>query len=296
MKILLAGGSGTIGKHLIEDWNLAGHEVVNLSRSHSESSPSGNDRLTQLVWDGQSIPETDFRPDIVVNLAGAGIADYAWTPARRKTILDSRIKSTRACVDFIRKNPGVQLFVNASAVGFYGAHREEPCTEASPAGTDFLAEVCQAWENEAMRAPVRTVLLRTSVVISHYGGALTKMLPVFKAGIGGWLGNGKQPFPWIDGREFSGILQWLIDHSEASGPYNVCAPESINNRQFSQALAKSLHRPCLFAVPAFALKAMLGSRADLVLKGQNQVPERLLKEGFRFKYGILKEALAFHTR
>jgi uncharacterized protein (TIGR01777 family) len=297
MKILLVGGSGTIGKHLIEDWLLAGHQVQNLSRSSMDALVTSAGSLLQQQWDGQTIPDTEFRPDLVVNLAGAGIADHAWTPDRRKLILDSRIKSTRACVEYIRKNTdSVKLFINSSAVGFYGAHREEICTEESKPGNDFLAEVCEAWENEAKRAPVRTVLLRTSVVISKHGGALPKMLPVFKAGIGGWLGNGRQPFPWIDGREFSHLIQWLMDHPEASGPYNICSPQSINNKQFSQALSEAVHRPCLFAVPAFVLKIMLGSRADLVLKGQNQVPERLTREGYVFKYDKISEALHFHTR
>lgn len=299
MNILIAGGSGTLGRHLIPAWIQAGHQVVNLSRGGNDpfGKISGPGTFRQLIWDGHTIPDPGFSPEMIVNLAGTGLADASWTPARRKLILDSRIRATRACVDFIRKQGNtVQLFVNASAVGFYGAHREEPSGETAAPGTDFLAEVCMAWEQEALRATVRTVLLRTGIVLSSYGGAFPKLLPVFKAGIGGWLGSGKQAFPWIDAREFEPLLNWLLEHPEISGPVNVTAPGIVTNKEFSKTLAAVLHKPCLFPVPGAILKLMLGSRADLVLKGQNAIPEKLLRAGYSFAYPDLGPSLDFHRK
>jgi uncharacterized protein (TIGR01777 family) len=292
MKILIVGGSGTVGKHLIPEWLQAGHQVINLSRNQSSQNLSDNEGIQHQNWDGQKIPDLGFIPDWVVNLAGAGIADQSWTPSRRKVLLESRVKTTRACVEYIRAHSqDIKLFINASAVGYYGSNRTDRCTEASAAGTDFLAEVCKAWEQEALRAPIRTVLLRTGVVLSKYGGALPKLLPVFRAGIGGWIGTGNQAFPWIDGREFFPILNWIAAHEHLSGPINMCSPESISNLHFSKTLAKILHRPCIFPVPAFALRLILGERASLLLDGQNMFPEKLTQNGYQFQYGELSRSL-----
>jgi len=292
MNILLVGGSGTIGKHLIPEWLEAGHQIINLSRSAGGHSGGNNGQFQTQVWDGQKIPDLKFTPDWIINLAGAGIADESWTPARRKVLLESRVKTTRACVEYIRSHSQeVKLFVNASAVGFYGSNRTDRCTEDSAVGTDFLAEVCKAWEQEALRAPVRTVLLRIGVVLSKHGGALAKLLPVFRAGIGGWIGSGNQAFPWIDGREFFSVVNWLAENESISGPVNMCSPESITNLHFSKTLAKVLHRPCIFPVPAFALRLILGERASLLLDGQNMVPEKLIQNGYQFQYGELSRSL-----
>jgi uncharacterized protein (TIGR01777 family) len=297
MNILLVGGSGTIGKHLIPEWLMAGHQVINLSRNAGGHSETKSEQVQIQVWDGQKIPDLQFTPDWVVNLAGAGIADESWTPARRKILLESRVKTTRACVEYIRAHSQeVKLFVNASAVGYYGSNRTDRCTEESASGTDFLAEVCKAWEQEALRAPVRTVLLRTGVVLSKNGGALAKLLPVFRAGIGGWIGSGNQAFPWIDGREFFPVLNWVAANESISGPINMCSPESTTNLHFSKTLAKVLHRPCLFPVPGFALRLILGERANLLLEGQNMFPEKLIQQGYPFQYGELSESLKYQVK
>lgn len=287
----------------MSDWLMEGyekkidHQIINLSRHHTAFGGVGVATFVHLIWDGQKIPELDFVPEYIINLAGAGIADASWTPARRKLILESRIKSTRACVEYIREHKDqVKLFINGSAVGYYGADREEVCTEESAPGNDFLAEVCQAWEQEALRAPVRTVLLRTGIVISKEGGALPKLLPVFRAGIGGWLGSGKQSFPWIDVREFSKIIEWLAKKEDISGPVNICTPATISNFHFSKTLAKVLKRPCLFPVPGVGIKMILGDRADLLLKGQNVYPDKLVKSGYSYQYDNLAESLKFHSK
>lgn len=303
MKILIIGGTGTIGLQIMGDWMQEGyekkidHEIINLSRHYTSFGGVGVATFYHQIWDGQKFPDLDFVPEYIINLAGAGIADESWTPARRKLILDSRIKSTRACVEYIREHKDeVKLFVNGSAVGYYGADREDICTEESAPGNDFLAEVCQAWEQEAMRAPIRTVLLRTGIVMSRDGGALQKLLPIFRAGMGGWLGSGKQSFPWIDVREFSKIIEWLIKNEDISGPVNVCTPVTISNFHFSKTLAKVLKRPCLFPVPQAGIKLILGARAELLLKGQNAYPEKLIKSGYLFEYDNLVESLEYHSK
>lgn len=289
MKILIAGGTGFIGKQLIREWS--GNEIRVLTRGNLPAQTS-SPNLKYLTWDGIKIPETDFKADIVVNLAGAGIADQAWTPSRRKLLLESRVHSTRACVEYIRQqSPQTRVLINASAVGFYGAGTLAEVDETSPAGNDFLAEVSQVWEQEALRSPVRTVILRTGVVLGPEGGALAKLLPLFQTGLGGWLGSGTQAFPWIHVKDVTASIRWLADQTRISGPVNLVSPQMTNNKVFSKTLAKILHRPCIFPVPAFVLKLILGERSDIILKGQKVVPAILLKEKYPFIFPDLTSAL-----
>jgi uncharacterized protein len=285
MKILIAGGTGFIGQKLSLYCTSQGHKVQILSRSVR----SGAKDLIQ--WDGQKIPDTAETPDILINLSGAGIADAAWTPKRRKVLYDSRILSTQACIAYMeRRTEKPKLFINASAVGYYGFETQDFVDEQGSAGKDFLGELSVAWEQEAMQSKVPTLILRTGVVLGKEGGALPKLLPLFRMGLGGWLGSGKQGFPWIHIDDITASILYLAE-SGVTGPVNLVAPAYTDNKVFSKTLAEVLHRPCLFPAPGFVLQFVLGERADLVLKGQKVIPAKLVSSGYTFKFPTLKSAL-----
>jgi uncharacterized protein (TIGR01777 family) len=229
--------------------------------------------------------------DAVVNLAGASVAGKRWTPEYKKEIEESRVRSTRAAVEAIasaRRKP--RVLVNASAVGYYGGRGDEVVDESAGPGADFLANVVRQWEAEAQRAPVRSVQLRTGVVLSAKGGALEKMLPPFKAFAGGPVGSGKQWFPWIHVADEVAAILWTIDH-DLTGPVNLAAPGIVTMKEFARALGRALHRPSWATVPAAALKIMVGEFASVLLEGQRAVPKKLLDSGFRFRFGDVDSAL-----
>jgi uncharacterized protein (TIGR01777 family) len=230
----------------------------------------------------------------VVNLAGANISAQRWTGAYKVQIRQSRIEPTRAIVEAIRAaRARPRVLVNASAVGWYGGRGDEEITEASTPGKDFLAEVCQAWEAEALRAEplgVRVVLLRTGVVLARDGGALAKMVPPFKAFVGGPIGSGKQWVPWIHLADEIGLILWAIE-SQVRGPVVAVAPNAVRMKEFARALGRALHRPALFPVPAPALRLAVGEMAELLLDGQRARPIKALESGYRFRFSRAEEAL-----
>jgi hypothetical protein len=230
--------------------------------------------------------------DAVVNLAGASVAGKRWSPDYKQEIETSRLRSTRALVEAIasaQRRP--RVLVNASAVGYYGGRGDEILDEAAGPGADFLARVCEQWEAEARRAPVRSVQVRTGIVLSPTGGALGSMLPPFKAFVGGPVGNGRQWFPWIHlADEVAGIL-WCIDRDSLSGPVNFAAPGIVTMAEFAKALGRALHRPSWAPVPAAALKILLGEFASALLEGQRAVPRKLLESGFQFRFTDADAAL-----
>ena len=285
MKILIAGGTGFIGQKLTYYFTEQGHSVQILSRSARVGD------IDHIQWDGQIIPDTAEKPDILINLSGAGIADADWTEKRRKTLYDSRIMSTQACIAYIdRLEEKPKMFINASAVGYYGFETLEYVDEQGAVGEDFLGALSEAWEQVAMQAKVPTLILRTGVVLGKEGGALPKLLPLFRYGLGGWLGSGKQAFPWIHINDITASILYLAEKG-VTGPVNLVAPARTNNKTFSQTLAEVLSRPCIFPVPGFVLKWVLGKRADLVLKGQKVIPAKLVASGYTFRFPTLKTAL-----
>lgn len=273
LKVVIAGASGLIGKALQEALRARGDEVTALPRFGTA-------------------PWTVEGADAVVNLAGANLSARRWSPEFKKEILDSRVLTTRALVEAIRGASGkLRVLVNASAVGFYGPHGDEPLDESAPAGTDFLAGVVEAWEAEARKADVRSVQLRTGIVLSARGGALAPMLTPFKAFVGGPIGSGKQWFPWIHLADEVGAILWCIDH-EVSGPVNLVAPGIVTMKDFARALGRALHRPSALAVPGAALRLLLGEFAEALLSGQRAVPRKLFDAGFRFRFTDVDAALA----
>lgn len=298
MKILVSGGTGLVGRSLVRELAAAGHPCTVLSRNPEvHRQPAESIRIQQ--WNATAIEplaELMEESDAVVHLAGESIGAGRWTAARKQSILESRVVSTRALAAAVAQSqspPGV--FVQASAVGYYGPCGDEVVTEDSEPGTDFLAEVCREWESassEVEASGVRRVLARTGIVLSAAGGALPKMAQPFKLFAGGPAGSGSQWMPWIHLADEVGALQFLLEQPQASGAFNLTAPNPVTNREFSATLGRALKRPSLVPAPAFALRLALGEMADLILTGQRAVPERLLKLGYRFQFERLETALA----
>ncbi len=295
MKILMTGVTGLIGRALCQKLKSENHTIVGLSRSSEKSANLAVDEL--LKWDGLSrLPQEYLQGvDAVVHLAGEPVAEGRWTDERKKRIRDSRIISTRSLVEAMRAaatKPGV--FVCGSAVGFYGDRADEELDEHSPQGTGFLADVCKAWEAEAHHARefgIRVVEVRTGVVFAKDGGALKKILPPFKLGAGGPLGNGRQWFPWIHLDDIVGLFKFALNTPTLNEPINGTAPEIVTNAEFTKQLGNVLHRPAFLPVPAFALQLLFGEMAVVLLASQRALPKVALAAGYNFKYPSLTPAL-----
>jgi uncharacterized protein len=288
MKVVIGGANGLIGSALAAALRARGDQVVALVRK-----PRG---VGEVKWDGHSVPPGALDgADAAVNLSGANIGARRWSEAYKKEILDSRVAPTRAFVEGMRGTGArPRVFVNASAVGVYGGRRDEEVTEETGPGDDFLASVCAATEAEARRAEdlgVRTVLLRTGVVLAREGGALKQMLPPFKAFVGGPIGSGAQWFPWIHLADEVGLILWAMEGA-VRGPLNAVAPEPVRMKEFAQALGRALHRPALLSVPPLVLRLGLGEMAEVLLQGQRAVPRKALDSGYRFRFPELSAALA----
>ena len=291
MKILAFGATGFVGGQLIPHLLERGHEVTVAARSGRADQPSGAriiqaDPVAPGPWQDE-IPEHDA----VINLAGTPITTR-WDEAGKRAILESRVLSTRHIVDALGKTTD-KVFLCANAVGFYGDTGDRLCTEDSPRGTGFLADVAQAWQAEALRAENfghRVIIPRISVVLGH-GGALAKMRPVFAWGLGGKLGSGRQWFPWIHVQDLVRALAFLLETPNAAGMFNACAPHPVTNAEFTRALGRALGRPAVLPVPGFVLKLALGEAATMLLGGQRCLPGRLDDLGFGFEHPRLDAAL-----
>jgi len=293
MKILVSGSSGLIGTATTTALKSDGHNVVHLIRP-GRAANSGD-----VQWDPMraTVDVAGLEGvDVVIHLSGAGIADGRWTEERKQLLRSSRIDTTRVLVDSLsRLKQKPKVLIVASAIGYYGSRGDEILTESSTNGTDFLALVCRDWEAEASRAAatgVRTILLRTGIVLSGKGGALPKMLTPFKLGVGGRLGSGQQWMSWIAIEDVVGIIRYAIANEQVSGPVNVVAPNPVRNEEFTRLLAGMLHRPAIFPAPAFVLRLAMGEMADAVLLGSDRVkPDRMLAAGYKFRFEILEPAL-----
>ena len=292
MRVLVTGGTGFIGAPLCRALRGAGHSVTVVTRdpAHAEGPAVG--------WDG--VANAVAWSDAVVNLAGEPIAGHRWSTARKQRIRDSRVQATQDLVDAVAaasKRP--QVLVSASAVGYYGPHGDEPLDETAGPGTDFLAQVCQAWEQEAERAEqrgIRVVRLRLGVVLAADGGALAQMLPLFRAFLGGRLGGGRQWMSWIHRDDVTGLVVDTLADPRYTGAVNATAPTPVTNRDFTRALGRVLARPTVLPAPAFALRLALGEMADMLLTGQRVLPAAAERLGYRFRYRDLEPALRASAR
>lgn len=293
MRILITGGTGLIGRNLCRLWLAQGHELYVWSRRPEQVKALCGEAV-QPVAELSELNAVQL--DAVINLAGAPIADRPWTQARRKLLRDSRIALTKDLVSWLaslREKPAV--LISGSAVGWYGDGGEQVLTESSPVQhPDFATQLCADWEAAAQAAEplgLRVVLIRTGLVLTSKGGFLSRLMPLFKLGLGGKQGSGQQWMPWVHLEDEVALIDHVLRHPQARGAYNACAPQPARNQAFAKALGKHLRRPAIMPVPAFILRLMLGEMAGLLLGGQNIQAERTRQIGFEFKYSDLQSAL-----
>ena len=293
MRVLVSGASGLVGTEVIRQLREQGHEALRLVR-RTATAPDEVEWNPSTGFIQEGIMET---VDAVVNMAGATTGKIPWTSKYKEEIVSSRIDSTRTLVNAMKNaKHKPKVLVSGSASGFYGDSGDKLLSENSPKGTGFLSDLAHAWEQEALKAPteVRVVLARTTMVMSRKLGALGRLLPLIKLGVGGPLGSGKQWWAWISLPDEAAAIIHLINTSGASGAYNLTAPEPATCGQIVKALAKDLKRPSLIAVPTFALKLLIGEAAvELLLCSQNMTATRLLETGFKFQHPTLKQASAW---
>jgi uncharacterized protein (TIGR01777 family) len=299
-QVLLTGSSGLIGTYLVRVLRQERISSISLLR-HPIPSGGSSPADSQQLWDPYAaVPLEDPRAldgtTAAVHLSGANLAGRRWTSAYKREILESRVKPTHALAALLTTlRPMPAVFVCASAIGIYGERGEELLTEASPPGEGFLPEVCLAWEKAtqpAMEAGIRVVHLRFGVVLSPKGGALAQMLPIFRAGLGGQLGSGRQWVSWVALPDVARAIEFALATASLSGPVNVVAPHPVTNLEFTRSLGRAVSRPTLLRVPAFALRVVFGEMAQATILGSERVaPTRLTAAGFQFEYPELDGAL-----
>lgn len=297
MKIFVTGGTGFVGRNLVEAFIQEGHDVTVLARSVRPDrtySPGvaylEGDPTQEGAWQNEVLEH-----DVIVNLAGASIFTR-WTKSAKAKILDSRILTTRHLVNALsRANRENTILLSTSAVGYYGFHEDEELDEAASPGNDFLATVCRDWEAEALKAEasgIRVVLLRFGIVLGKEGGALRQMLPLFKRSMGSPLGSGRQWFSWIHLQDLIRIFLSVLKENDIRGPVNCTSPNSVRNRDFTKALGEALGKSTFMpAVPGLLIKVAMGEFGSVLLKGQRAVPKVLLSRGFVFRFPEIGRAL-----
>jgi hypothetical protein len=304
MKYFVTGGSGLIGRRLVQRILGRGDEAVVLTRdrAHCHDVGLGGSRIELVKGDGAHLGawrEQVAGAAVVVNLAGEGLFEKRWDDAEKAKIRATRVEMTKNIVAAIGNAPKDErpgVLVSASAVGYYGPRDDdEPLAESARAGSDFLAGICVEWEEAARMASAygtRVVVLRLGVVLAADGGALARMVPAFRAFVGGPVGSGEQWFPWIHVDDAVGLILYAIDHPEVRGPVNAVAPSAVRAKEFAAALGAALGRPSWLKVPRFLLKLGLGEAADVVATGQRVVPKAATEAGYIFRYKELAPALA----
>ncbi len=298
MRIIVVGGTGFIGIPLVHELMKHGHSVTVLSRNATKARALVPSSVACINWDPCSAgvwANVLEDADAVINLAGEPIAEKRWTAARKRLIWDSRVSATRAVVEALRSHATKScVLVNASGIGYYGAREDDALDEGAVRGTGFLADLCLAWEAEAMRAAefgTRVVLLRTGMVLEADGGALAKMLLPFRLFVGGPIMPGTQWVSWIHRSDHLDLIQWVLTRPSVSGPINAVAPESVRMNRFCEVLGRVLQRPPWLPVPGFALKMLLGELGTIMTTGQWVIPAKALADGYRFQFPSLETAL-----
>ncbi len=288
MQVLITGASGTIGAALARALVARGDTVTGVSRTPGRQAGAPG---SWIGWDGLAAAVASA--DAVVHLAGREVAGGRWSEACKRELRASRIDTARLLVDAIEaaaRKPAV--LVSSSAVGYYGPHGDEPIDESSPPGGDFLATLCRDWEAAVTAAPVRTVVLRSGVVLTREGGALPRLQLPFRFFLGGWIGSGRQWVSWIHIADEVGLILYALDHAHVRGALNATAPEPVTGKAFSKALGRAMHRPALVPVPAFLLRLQLGEGATVLTTGQRVIPRHASELGYPFQFPALADALA----
>lgn len=298
MNIVVTGGTGFIGGALCCSLRGEGHRVSILTRRPEQVAHQTNAQINWVRWNGRDPGPWEQvleGADAVINLAGAPIADARWTDARKQLITDSRVLTTRLLVRALsRCSLKPATFISASGIGYYGASDDRRLDEGAARGQGFLADLCLAWEAEALRAAefgTRVVILRTGMVLEADGGALAKMLLPFRLFTGGPIMPGTQWVSWIHRRDHIGLIQWALGNNGIAGPLNAVAPEAVTMRDFCLRLGRALHRPSWFPVPGFLLKLALGELGSLMTTGQRVTPRKALEAGYAFHHATLDSAL-----
>jgi uncharacterized protein (TIGR01777 family) len=296
VRVVLAGASGFLGHALQRELIEHGHSITTLVRRPAQAA-------TEIEWhpdEGRLDPAALAGADAVIGLSGAGIGDKRWNAEYKRLLRDSRTEPTGTIARTLAELPAADrpaTFVSASAIGYYGERGDQPLPETATAGTGFLAELVRDWEGAAQpaaEAGVRVAMLRTGLVLAASGGLLKRLGTIFKAGIGGKLGSGKQYQSWISLADEVAAIRFVLENDTLSGPVNVVGPDPVRNEDFSRVLGQVLHRPSLFPTPAFGLRLVLGDFADEgVLVSQRVVPEKLLAHGYTFVHPDLRSALAW---
>jgi len=298
MRIVITGGTGFIGRPLCAALCQEGHRITLLTR-RIEAQQSRGSNVTAVEWNGRTAGEWEHcldGADAVINLAGAPIADGPWTDAHKRFLTESRVLTTRLLVEALsrRRSLKPRTLISASGIGYYGASDDRVLDEGAARGSGFLADLCLAWEAEALRATefgVRAVILRTGMVLEQDGGALPKMLLPFRLFAGGPIMPGTQWVSWIHRGDHIGLIQWALTTQSLSGPLNAVAPEAVTMKQFCGSIGRVLHRPSWLPVPGFALRMALGELGTLMTTGQRVTPAKALSGGYVFQYPKLEPAL-----
>lgn len=298
MKIVIAGGSGFVGRHVAETCSREGFLVTILSRQPAADSQKASLSHRTLHWDGQQVgpwaQECDGA-DVVLNLSGASIADRRWTPRRKRDLTDSRVQSTQTLLRAIESwKTKPHTFLSASGIGFYGDRGSDRVEETAPPGTGFLSELCQAWESSAMegqRLGLRVIPMRFGMVLGREGGALAKMTGPFRLFLGGPILPGSQYVSWIHQEDLARLILFVITTPSVTGPVNAVAPEPVTMRDFCTALGSALNRPSWLPVPETVLRIALGELATMLTTGQRVYPQKARDEGFSFSYETVEQAL-----
>ncbi|HAU4328860.1 TIGR01777 family oxidoreductase [Citrobacter freundii] len=293
MQILITGGTGLIGRHLIPRLLELGHQITVVTRTPDKARQILDSRVT--IWKGLEDQHNLNGIEAVINLAGEPIADKRWTAEQKERLCQSRWVITQKLVDLIRaSDTPPAVLISGSAAGYYGDLGEVVVTEEEPPHNEFTHKLCAQWENIASSAQsdrTRVCLLRTGVVLAPAGGILAKMVPPFRLGLGGPIGNGRQYLAWIHIDDMVNGIIWLLDN-DLHGPFNMVSPYPVRNEQFAHALGHALNRPAIVRVPATAMRLLMGESSVLVLGGQRALPKRLEAAGFAFRWYDLEEALA----
>lgn len=298
MRVIITGGTGLIGRALVDDLSREDHEIIVLSRSperYAGTMPAG---VELVAWDARSAEGWGALADgadAIVNLAAASLADGRWTDERKRRILESRTQGAAAVLDAVeRAETKPRVVIQSSAVGYYGPTGDREVTEHDGPGDDFAARVCGAWEEAA--APIadagsRLAIIRTGVVLDADEGALPRMVQPYRMFVGGPVGSGRQYLSWIHLADVVAGIRFLIERQDASGPFNLCSPQPERNADFGRAIGAVLDRPSLVPAPSFALKALFGEMSSVVLEGQRALPARLQEMGFAFRFPEAEAAL-----
>ena len=294
MKIFITGGSGFVGTNLASYLLERGHSIIAVGTSsahkviqHDEFHYISADTTRQGGWQ-DALKDVDA----VINLAGKNIFKR-WTDTYKDQIYNSRILTTRNLVEAITGRKDI-IFCSTSAVGYYGDRADEVLKEDAVTGNDFAAKVCRDWEKEAFQAEtkgVRVAAMRFGVVLGKNGGALAKMVPAFKSFAGGPLGSGLQWFPWIHMDDLTVAMVFILENSDAKGPFNFCSPNPVRNRDFADALGHVLNRPSVLRAPSFMIRMVMGEMGKSLMSSQRAIPDKLLKQGFTFQYSVINKAL-----